>query len=216
MWGGWTLSLPILCSWWGRALRRPGGVSWGPLLRLSQGVTKHICTDLFTGHHARQAAALKNKQKKGNGADWFPGPDMSVNVGRSWCTELRWLPSLPGQQDTGPIPAPALASVLIPRHAQALKPRGSTIKEARTNPEMSHTTPNLGVPSPPPQYVKGKDCREGRRRRRLPAQPFPIFVNKYKTSGLRPATTNHSVPAAWPGWGRFMVPSLRPALPAPA
>lgn len=197
-------------------MRRPGGVSWGPLLRLSQGVTKHICTDLFTGQYARQAAALKKQTKKGNGADWFPGPDMSVNVGRSWCTELRWLPSLPGQQDTGPIPAPALASVLIPRHRPGAKTQGfHNQRGPNQSRDVSHH-PQPWCPKPPTPVVKGKDCREGGRRRRLPAQPFPIFVNKYKTSGLRPATTNHSVPAAWPGWGRFMVPSLRPAPPAPA
>lgn len=54
------------------------------------------CTDLLTEHlHVRLATALK-KKKKVNGADWFPGPNMPV-------AELPWvLPSLLGQQDTGP------------------------------------------------------------------------------------------------------------------
>lgn len=35
----------------------------------------------------------------------------------------------------------------------------------------------------------------------FPPSAVPIFVNKYKTSGLHPAATNHSVPAVWLGWG---------------
>lgn len=45
--------------------------------------------------------------------------------------------------------------------------------------------------------------------------PFPIFVNKYKTSGLRPATTNHSVPAfLQPGLAREIYGSQSEACPA--
>lgn len=54
---------------------------------------------------------LKKQTKKVMESDWFPGPDMSVNVGRSWCIELRWLPTV-GQQGYGPHPClPALASL---------------------------------------------------------------------------------------------------------
>ena len=142
-------------------MRRLGGVSWGPLLRLSQGVTKHICTDLFTGQHAKQAAALTTK-KKGNGADWFPGPDMPVNVGSSWCTELRWLPSLLGQQDTGPIPAPALASVLIPWHHPGAKTQGfHNQRGPNQSRDVSHH-PQPWCPKPPTPVNERRGLQGGR------------------------------------------------------
>lgn len=170
------------------------------------------CVYLLMGHlHARRAAALK-KKKKVHGTDWFPGPDMPVNMGRRSVLSCTGLPSLLGQQPWGPQPScsprhHAVESIVIPLQAQLFQKS----RRPDTSKDISRPTPTF-VPQAP-QKVRSEGCRAGRRRPPPPSSPpclspFLLTNTRLPVSALPPQTTAFLLPgrAAGPGWGDLWFP----------
>lgn len=166
---------------WGVCRRRPRRVC----ARLPPWVRGHII-HLLMGHTSMRDWLLLEKKLPG-----LPGPNVPVDTGRS-CV----LSCTGGQQTgwgggAGAAPLHPVATLQQPLYSPSpVVPKSKKAKPHGKTPHSHPLLPVLSLCLLPPTPT-----------------PLPIFVNKYKTSGLRPATTNRSpVPAARPGWGDLWLP----------
>lgn len=148
----------------------------GVCLWLPQWVTVHMCILTYGTPPCKTGCCFK--KKKVHGTDWFPGPDMPVNMGRRSVLSCTGLPSLLGQQPWGPQPScsprhHAVESIVIPLQAQLFQKS----RRPDTSKDISRPTPTF-VPQAP-QKVRSEGCRAGRRRPPPPSSPpclaFPHF-----------------------------------------
>lgn len=145
--GEGALGYPVLCSCLDRRLRRLLGVSVGDscsggvCVAASVGLSAHLRTYSWGTSLKRLAAALK--KKKVNGTDWFPGPNMPGDVGRSRCAQPPWVtrPVCQGSRTGGPeLPStPSTPSSTLHR---------SKIREAEETESQLTADPPLHAPAP--------------------------------------------------------------------
>lgn len=161
----------------------------------SVGLSAHLRTYSWGTSLKRLAAALKKKKlMELTGSQVLTCLEMLDGVG------VLSHPGLPGLSaraagqgapSSPPPPAHHHRPSIVPKSERPKKPKAS-----------SRLTPPF-MPQPPESEQRG--LQRGPEEASA-AGLFPIFVNKYKTSGLRPATTNHRVPAARPSWGDLWFP----------